>query len=237
MLREQVGPWPLGVTSMTQRRHGLCRKPRAREDWRAVFRIGWLTNGGWVESRVEQELVRKCQSGGSRFFEPLVRAYEGEAIRIARAMLGDVDGARDATQEAFVKAYKAIDTFDATRSFRPWFLQILRNQCRDALRSRKARRKFEVPETRTEVRAQAKSLTFDTEREHARSEASTLLHRGLSVLDEGTREIIIMKELEDLSYQEIAVVLQIPEGTVASRLYYARRALREALEAMGVRYP
>jgi len=190
-----------------------------------------------VESRVERELIRKCQTGGAAFFEPLVRAYEAEAIRIARIMLGDVDSARDATQEAFVKAYKAIDTFDATRSFRPWFLQILRNQCRDALRSRKARRKFELPEAKTEVRIEAKSLTLDTEREHARREASDLLNRGLAALDESTRDILVMKELEDLSYQEIAATLRIPEGTVASRLYYARRALREALEAMGVRYP
>lgn len=196
-----------------------------------------VENGGRVESRVEQELVRKCQSGGSRFFEPLVRAYEAEAIRIARAMLGDLDAARDATQEAFVKAYKAISTFDTRRSFRPWFLQILRNQCRDALRSRKARQKYELPEARMEVRTETRSLTFDTEREHARREASALLNRGLAALDDGTREILIMKELEDLSYQEIAVLLRIPEGTVASRLYYARRALREALEAMGVRYP
>jgi RNA polymerase sigma-70 factor (ECF subfamily) len=190
-----------------------------------------------VESRVERELVLKCQSGGSRFFEPIVRAYEAEAIRIARAMLGDLDAARDATQEAFVKAYKSIDRFDPERSFRPWFLQILRNQCRDALRSRKARRKFELPEARSEVRIEARSLTADTERDHARSEASALLARGLAALDEASRDIIVMKELEDLSYQEIATTLGVPEGTVASRLYYARRALKEALEAMGVRYP
>lgn len=190
-----------------------------------------------MESRVEQELVRMCKAGGARYFEPLVRAYEAEAVRIARAMLGDIESARDATQEAFVKAYNAIDSFDLDRSFRPWFLQILRNQCRDALRSRKARSKFEVPEARLEVKTETRSLTFDTERDHARSEATDLLHRGLAALDEATRDLLIMKELEDLTYQEIAATLGIPEGTVASRLYYARRALREALEAMGVRYP
>jgi RNA polymerase sigma-70 factor, ECF subfamily len=193
--------------------------------------------GGRVESRVEQELVRMCKTGGSRYFEPLVRTYEAEAIRIARAMMGDIDSARDATQEAFVKAYKAIDTFDLKRSFRPWFLQILRNQCRDSLRSRNARRKFEIPEAATGVRAETRSLAFDTERDHARREASDLLYRGLAMLEESTRDLLIMKEIEDLSYQEIAEALGIPEGTVASRLYYARRALREALEAMGVRYP
>jgi RNA polymerase sigma-70 factor (ECF subfamily) len=186
-----------------------------------------------VESRVERELVLKCQSGGARFFEPLVRAYEADAMRIACAMIGDVDAARDAVQEAFVKTYRAIDTFDTRRSFRPWFLQILRNQCRDLLRSRKARKRFEVPEDKVNTRA----LSTDGERVHARREAAELLRRGLAAIDEGQREIIVMKELEGLSYQEIAAALRIPEGTVASRLYHARRALKQALEDMGVRYP
>jgi RNA polymerase sigma-70 factor (ECF subfamily) len=186
-----------------------------------------------LESRVERELVRKCQSGGARFFEPLVRAYEADALRIASAMIGDVDAARDAVQEAFVKAYRAMDTFDTRRSFRPWFLQILRNQCRDLLRSRKARTRFEVPEDLVNTRA----LSTDGERVHARREAAELLRRGLAGIDESQREIIVMKEIEDLSYQEIAAALRIPEGTVASRLYHARRSLKQVLEEMGVRYP
>jgi RNA polymerase sigma-70 factor (ECF subfamily) len=186
-----------------------------------------------LESRVERELVRKCQSGGARFFEPLVRAYEADALRIASAMIGDVDVARDAVQEAFVKAYRAMDTFDTRRSFRPWFLQILRNQCRDLLRSRKARSRFEVPEDLVNTRA----LSTDGERVHARREAAELLRRGLAGIDESQREIIVMKEIEDLSYQEIAAALRIPEGTVASRLYHARRSLKQVLEEMGVRYP
>lgn len=186
-----------------------------------------------MESRVERELVRKCQSGGARFFEPLVRAYEADALRVACAMVGDIDAARDAVQEAFVKAYRAIATFDTRRDFRPWFLQILRNQCRDLLRSRKARSRFEIPD----VRVSPRHLSTDGERVHARREAAELLRRGLAAIDEGQREIIIMKELEDLSYQEIAAALRIPEGTVASRLYHARRSLRRALEEMGVRYP
>jgi RNA polymerase sigma-70 factor (ECF subfamily) len=136
-------------------------------------------------------------------------------------------------QEAFVKAYRAMDTFDTRRSFRPWFLQILRNQCRDLLRSRKARSRFEVPEDLVNTRA----LSTDGERVHARREAAELLRRGLAGIDESQREIIVMKEIEDLTYQEIAAALRIPEGTVASRLYHARRSLKQVLEEMGVRYP
>ncbi len=186
-----------------------------------------------MEYRVEEELVRKCQSEGSRYFEPLVRAYEAEAIRIATAMLGDLDAARDAAQDAFVKAFRSLSSFDPDRRFRPWFLQILRNQCRDALRSRKARHRLEAHEPRVEVH----STPDEADREHARHEAAALVRRGLAGLDETQREILVMKEIEELSYQEIAAELEIPEGTVASRLFHARRALKDALERMGVRYP
>ena len=186
-----------------------------------------------MEARVERELVLKCQSGGARFFEPLVRAYEADAVRIACAMVGDADAARDAVQEAFVKAYRAIGTFDSRRNFRPWFLQILRNQCRDLLRSRNARKRFEVPVDKVDARA----LSTDGERVHVRREAAEILWKGLAAIDPGQREIIVMKELQGLSYEEIAATMDIPEGTVASRLFHARRALRQALEEMGVRYP
>lgn len=187
-----------------------------------------------MESNVERELLLKCKAGEARFFEPLVRAYEAEAIRLARALLGDMDAARDAAQEAFLKAYRSMHQFDAGRRFRPWFLQILRNQCRDALRSRRARARIEVRDPAPE----SHSPSTDTgERERARREASDLLRRGLAKLDAAEREVIVLKDLLGLSYAEIAEQLEIPEGTVASRLHHARRALRQALEAMGVVYP
>ena len=88
---------------------------------------------------VERELIRKCKAGDSRFYEPLVRAYEQPGLRLALGMLGNREDARDALQNAFIKAYDALGRFDLKRPFGPWFFQILRNQCRDQLRTRKAR--------------------------------------------------------------------------------------------------
>ena len=187
-----------------------------------------------MESSVERELVRKCQAGESRFFEPLVRAYEADAVRLARALLGDVDAARDAAQEAFLKAFRSIRQFDANRSFRPWFLQILRNQCRDALRSRRARARIEVRDTAPEGR---NVPAAGEDRNRARREASETIRLGLARLDHEEREIIVLKDLLGLSYAEIAEQLEIPEGTVASRLHHARKALREVLETAGVVQP
>ncbi len=184
---------------------------------------------------VERELVRKCQSGGARYYEPLVRAYEGPGVRLAMGMLGNLDDARDALQEAFIKAYNSLHRFDLRRPFGPWFFQILRNQCRDMLRSRQARGRLETPDERLEFRPD--DLGSGPERTYQRKAAKELLWDGLSRIGEEHREILVLKELEGFRYSEIAKILEIPEGTVASRLYHARNALKNALWEMKVEYP
>lgn len=182
----------------------------------------------------ETELIRKCRAGHRGFYEPLVRAYEEEAQRVAVAIMGDPDTARDVVQEAFIKAYRALDRFELGRSFRPWFLQILRNQCRDALRRQKSGLRTERigPLASERIASDA-----DTERARRRAEAKELLWRGLGRISLDHREVLVLKELEGLSYTEIAEALGIPEGTVASRLFHARRALKAALDEIGVEYP
>ena len=188
-----------------------------------------------MQPEVERELIRKCKTGDARFYEPLVRAYEPSGLRLAVAMLGNMEDARDALQDAFVKAYEALHRFDLRRPFGPWFFQILRNQCRDMLRSRQARFKLEVLDERLELRpADAEG---GPERVRQRSAAKELLWRALEQVGEEHREILVLKELQGFRYNEIAQILDIPEGTVASRLFHARHALREALESMGAEFP
>lgn len=183
---------------------------------------------------LEAELIRKCRDGNQEFYEPLVRAYEPEAVRVALAILRDGDAARDAVQESFIKAYRSLDRFDLDRSFRPWFLQILKNQCRDMLRRRKAG--FEV-ERMDNVMIATLPGSDDPARDHSRAEAREVLWEALGQISVEHREVLVLKELEGLNYAEIAETAEIPEGTVASRLYHARRALRQALDEMGVEYP
>ena len=97
-----------------------------------------------LQPEVEREVVRMSKSGDSRSYEPLVRAYEGAGLRLAIGMLGGVDEATDALQDAFIKAWQSLHRFDITRPFGPWFFQILRNQCRDVIRSRQSRERHEV---------------------------------------------------------------------------------------------
>lgn len=188
-----------------------------------------------MQPQLERELIRKCKAGDARFYEPLVRAYEPAGLRLAVAMMGNMEDARDALQNAFVKTYQSLHRFDLRRPFGPWFFQILRNQCRDMLRSRQARFKVEALDERLELRpADAEK---GPERLRQRSAAKELLWRALGRVGEEHREVLVLKELEGFRYGEIAEILDIPEGTVASRLFHARKALKDALEEMGVSYP
>ena len=188
-----------------------------------------------MQPDVERELIVKCRAGNAQFYEPLVRAYERPGLRLAIGMMGNTEDAKDALQEAFVKTFQSLRKFDLSRPFGPWFFQILRNQCRDMLRSRKARFKIETLDEHLELRPDAEAPGPARRRE--RLEAKELLWRGLDSIGEEHREILVLKELQGFRYAEIARILGIPEGTVASRLYHARRALKEALTAVGAEYP
>ncbi len=183
----------------------------------------------------EKEVLRQCKAGNARFFEVLVRTYEGSGLRLAMGILGNAEDARDAVQDAFVKAWKGLSRFDLERPFRPWFFQILRNQCRDALRIRKARFKFECLDETLEARPA--DPEHGPERFRERRAARRALWSGLEKLEESQREIILLKEIEGCRYKEIAEILDVPEGTVGSRLYHARRALARALREAGVVFP
>lgn len=187
--------------------------------------------------RITDELIRKCLAGDQQFYEPLVRAHEAEARRIALGILRDPDAASDAIQEAFIKAYRALAGFELGRPFRPWLLRIVRNQCRDMLRRGNAGPELERITPLLEERAASESSSSDVKRSESRRAAKDVLWSGLGRITVEHREVLVLKELEGLSYGEVAVALGVPEGTVASRLYHARRALRAALEEMGVQYP
>ncbi len=188
-----------------------------------------------MQPDLERELIRKCKAGDARFYEPLVRAYEPSGLRLAVAMMGNVEDAQDALQEAFIKTYDTLHRFDLRRPFGPWFFQILRNQCRDMLRSRNAKFKVEALDEKVEQRPG--DAERGPERARQRNAARELLWRGLERIGPEHREILVLKELEGFRYGEIAQILDIPEGTVASRLFHARQALRDALTELNVEYP
>jgi RNA polymerase sigma-70 factor, ECF subfamily len=176
-----------------------------------------------VNSNTEWDLISRCRSGNSAAYEPLVRAHEGRALSLATGLLGDADDAADAVQEAFVKAYRSLGRLRDGSAFGPWFRTIVLNNCRDRLRSTAPRRRVEWQEMEGGDAGRVPPTgTLDLER----AELVTTVHAALSRLSHEHREILILKEMEGMSYAEIARETGITAGTVASRLHHARAALR-----------
>jgi RNA polymerase sigma-70 factor (ECF subfamily) len=178
-----------------------------------------------VAEAPDQTWIEECQNGKRDAFEPLVRRYGPWAFRFALGMVRDEDVAKDLSQEAFIKAYRAIRTFDTARPFYPWLHQILRRLCLDHLRRKRPR--VDVDELQERLPGfDGRQLIRSREREELRR----LVHKALERLSPRDREILVLREFQESSYAEIALTLDIPRGTVMSRLYYARRRLRKELE-------
>ncbi len=172
----------------------------------------------------ERSLILNTRMGDRNAFGVLVERYRGQALRIAVSMVHDMETARDLSQDAFVKAYRSLGMFDLSSPFIPWFYQILRNVCRDYLRRKTRWRNVlgRVSVTREQ--------TGDFMDEMQRDDIARKVRSAVKKLKPDYREIIELKHFAGLNYAEISKILDIPQGTVMSRLYYARKALRSRLE-------
>jgi RNA polymerase sigma-70 factor (ECF subfamily) len=165
--------------------------------------------------------IKKCRAHDWEAFRYLVEKYQARTIGHALAIVGNREDALDAVQEAFIDAFQALDKFDPGRQFYPWFYTILRNRCFKLLANR---RRLEVSGL-----DQLEILAPTGERS---SEELLGLEQALLKLTPEERELITLKHLEGLSYQDLAERLGIAPGTVMSRLYYARQRLKEYLSGI-----
>ncbi|MGQ0762134.1 MAG: RNA polymerase sigma factor [Acidobacteriota bacterium] len=161
-------------------------------------------------------VIQKCQNGETSAFRILVERYQKQAVGHAVAILFNHEDALDAVQEAFIDAFKAIDSFDRARAFYPWFYVLLRNRC---YKMRTRNRETESIED-TEILAPQIGLP---------REERVALETALVSLPSEDRELITLKYFDGLSYQELAEHLQIPKGTVMSRLFHVRKQLQSKL--------
>jgi RNA polymerase sigma-70 factor (ECF subfamily) len=177
----------------------------------------------------ERDLLERCRAGESTAYEPIVRAYEGRLYGFFYRLTGDVDEARDLTQDTFIRAYRRIHLYSPDRPLVPWLLSIARNLHVDRLRSRNGRENDRVWTSRPLDILPDPGPAPD--RAAIEGEIREMLWNALNTLGPLHREILILKDIEDLDYREIAAILNIPPGTVASRLHNARVALRDSLNA------
>jgi len=166
--------------------------------------------------------ITRCQQGDSEAFRHLVETHQKRALGHAVAILLDRDDAEDAVQEAFIDAFRAIGTFDASRSFYPWFYVLLRNRCYKLTSRRRPAERLDDFQLLA-----SQPGTDDVTR--------LALENALRSLTPDEREIVLLKYCNGLSYDELAAHLDIPRGTVMSRLFYARRRLQEKLGGVLVR--
>ena len=185
----------------------------------------------------EGAIIERCQKGDREAFSWIVQRYMKPAYFIALGYVGRPDDALDLSQDAFVNAFRHIRRFDSSRNFFPWFYSILKNLCMNHL-NRVRRRREDSIDQMAEVEGQVPIPveTVDPEQHAVRSELEAKVGEALARLRQKDREIIILQHFQDFSYEEIARLLGIPIGTVMSRLYGARQALRRELERMGVDY-
>jgi RNA polymerase sigma-70 factor (ECF subfamily) len=170
----------------------------------------------------DAEAIKTCQQGDREAFRHLVERYQKRAVGQAMAILQNRDDAEDAVQEAFVDAFKAIGRFDTSRTFYQWFYVLLRNRC---YKLTAKRRPAESLDEALLVRAQPGTT----------DETRIALENALHSLTPEEREIVSLKYFSGLSYDELAAHLQIPRGTVMSRLFYARRKLQGELAGILIR--
>ena len=189
------------------------------------------------------EVIQRVRNGDSEAFRLLVERYQGRAHRLALRVLRDDEAARDAVQDAFVKAFSALGRFEGRSSFFTWFYRLVMNQCLDARRRDKSAREvaFEEDgahpldlESSLETVPEVDGVSFAPAAMLMRKELLEHLARAVDRLPEAARETLLLREVEGLSYAEIASALGIPKGTVMSRLFYARKQLQSWLVEAGV---
>jgi RNA polymerase sigma-70 factor (ECF subfamily) len=161
-------------------------------------------------------IIERCLKGEKEAFRFLVERYQAQAVGHSLAILANREDARDATQEAFVDAFQALKKFDLARRFYPWFYVLLRHRCYKLIAKKREAQNLED----TEILAPQAG---------ASGEERLALEKALLSLTKEDREIISLKYLDGFSYDEIAELLEIPRGTVMSRLFYARKQLHAKL--------
>ncbi|NQT24577.1 sigma-70 family RNA polymerase sigma factor [candidate division KSB1 bacterium] len=168
----------------------------------------------------DQQAIKDCLSGNTHAYRHLVESYEEMAIKTAYRFLRDWDEARDASQEAFIRAYQALESFRAGSKFSTWFYRILVNLCTDRVRSSRFRKSVPLP---------VRPLTSGNPGPDAILEYRDLMEKALNQLPIKRRQVFILMDLEGRRGKEVAKILNINESTVRVHRMKAKEQLRKII--------
>ena len=184
----------------------------------------------------ERKIIKKAAAGSADAFEQLLLKYQTPIYNLCLRMTGNPEDAADMTQEAFLKAWRSLSSFQFESSFSTWLYRLTTNTCLDYLRSQKRRPQCSLTVEDDDGEEQVLDVTDEAptpeEALLSAEERSQLVH-ALSQLEASQRQIITLRVVNDLSYAEIAEILDVKEGTVKSRLARARDNLRKKLLQIG----
>jgi len=179
-------------------------------------------------------MVAQCLAGDGAAWETLVQKHKRRVFNIAYKFTGRHDRAEDLSQEIFLRIFKNLAKFDPAADFGKWLASVARNHCIDNYRSTRREQRTMVDDGLAFDMAAAPSST-DPLRSIEASEAKEVLRIGLAALPEKLREAVVLRDLKGLAYEEMAVRLSLPVGTIKSRINRGREELARTLRAQGQR--
>jgi RNA polymerase sigma-70 factor, ECF subfamily len=190
------------------------------------------------DAHIAVQLIRRCLAGDAAAWEELVQQYHRRIYNICFRFVGSAADAQDLTQEVFVKMYRTLNTYDAGRgAFVTWVTAMTRNLLVDHFRRTKQERLTDsldgTPSERDDAMPLSEQIQDGRPAPDARAETEQLgeaVHRALGRLSPDLREAVILRDLQDMDYKEIATVLRVPEGTVKSRINRGRAELARLLQ-------
>jgi RNA polymerase sigma-70 factor (ECF subfamily) len=177
-------------------------------------------------------VIQRCRRGEVELFRVLVKRYEDRIYSLAVRLLDNPEEALDAAQDTFVRAFRALEQFDAERPFAPWLYRIATNTCVGLLRKRRPDvfSLDAMPEYEAETALAAASADTDPWQRLERTLRDEEIQCAVMALPEAYRMVILLRYTDELSYEEIAAALELPLGTVKTLLHRAHRRLRATLE-------
>lgn len=177
----------------------------------------------------EAELIERARKGDTGAFGALVERYQRRVVGVALAVVHNEEDALELAQETFIRAYENLGKFESRSSFSTWLYRIAANLSID-FRRREVRHPMLRGEEAENELSRLPSKTGDSFKAARRNEMGQRIHTALKELTPEHRAVILLREVEGLSYDEISEVMECPRGTVMSRLHYARNHLREILK-------
>ena len=179
-------------------------------------------------------LVARCLTGDETAWESLVRLHTRRVYAICYRFTGRAEEAQDLAQEVFLRVFRSLNSFDGgSGCFRTWLASLTRNLLIDHYRKTRKEKLVDSIEDRLPVLEQSEALDARPEGRVAGREASEMLRAALARLSPELREAVILRDLEEMEYREIAAVLKVPDGTVKSRISRGRAELARLLRKMG----